>query len=155
MSIIEKAMERLKLREFVGVATADREGTPNSAPKLLLKTEGKAVYCVDYSFGKTAQNLEVNPKVSLSFIDLHSLFGYKLDGTVEIIEKGALFDECLKELRERQIELTAERLVDGMHAGKPHKEFEVEIPERFLVYKINIKEGSEISPRGEVKRENS
>ncbi|MGD0335993.1 MAG: pyridoxamine 5'-phosphate oxidase family protein [Candidatus Omnitrophota bacterium] len=155
MSIIVRALELLKTREFVGVATADKEGTPNSAPKLLLKADGRNAYFIDYSIGKTAANLKVNPKVSLSFIDINSLFGYKLDGKVEIIEKGRVYDECLKELREKEIELSVERLVKGVHSGKSHKEFEVEIPERFLVYKVKIEEGSEISPRGEIKRENS
>ena len=34
-------------------------------------------------------------------------------------------------------------------------DFESEIPERFLVYKVKIEEGCEISPRGEIEREGS
>ena len=89
----------------------------------------------------------------MSFIDINSLLGYVLNGTVEIIEKGKIYDECLKELREKEIELSVERVVKGVQDGKPHKEFELEIPERFLVYKVKIEEGAEISPRGEIKRE--
>ena len=155
MSIIEKAIERLKLREFVGVATANKEGTPNSAPKLILKTEGKTIYLIDYSIGKTAQNLKANPKVSLSFMDINTLVGYKLDGKAEIVDKGKIFDECLDELRARETDLTVERLVEGLHSGKAHKEFELELPEHFLIYKVKVEEGSEISPRGEIKQENN
>ena len=64
-----------------------------------------------------------------------------------------LHDECVEELREREIELSVERVVTGVHIGKPHKEFEVDIPERFLVYKIRIGECFEISPRGVVRQE--
>ena len=155
MSIIEKALGVLKTREFIAVATADKGGKPNCAPKLLLKTEGKIVYFVDYSIGKTAENLKVNSVVSLSFIDLNSLLGYILNGTVEIIEKGKIYDECLRELREKAIELSVERVIQGVHGGKSHKDFESEIPERFLIYKVKIEGGSEISPRGEIKREGS
>ena len=155
MSIIEKALGVLKTREFIAVATADKVGRPNCAPKFLLKIEGKIVYFVDYSIGKTAENLKVNSVASLSFIDLNSLFGYILSGTVEIIEKGKIYDECLKKLREKAIELSVERVIKGVHAGKSHKEFELEIPERFLVYKVKIEEGSEITPRGVIKLESS
>jgi nitroimidazol reductase NimA-like FMN-containing flavoprotein (pyridoxamine 5'-phosphate oxidase superfamily) len=155
MSVIEKALGVMKTREFVAVATAGKGGKPNSAPKLLLKTDGKMVYFIDYSIGKTAENLKANPEVSLSFIDINSLVGYRLNGKVEIIEKGKIYDGCLNELREKEIELSVERIVKGVHESKSHKEFELDIPERFLVYKVKIEEGCEISPHGEIKREGS
>ena len=155
MNIIEKALKIMKVREFVTLATADKAGKPNSAPKLLLKTDSGIIYFIDYSIGRTFENLKVNPEVSLSFIDINSLFGYRLNGKVEVIEKGKIYRECLKELREKEVELTAERVIQGVHSGKPHKDFELEIPERFLVYKVKIEEGSEITPRGEIKRESS
>lgn len=155
MKVIEKALLFLKAKEFVIVATANKVGKPNSAPKLLLKIDGRVVYFIDYSIGKTAENLRFNPEVSLSFIDVNSLFGYRLNGKVEIIEKGRIFDECLKELREKEIKLSVERIVKGVQNGKSHKEYELEIPEQFLVYKVKIAEGSEISPRGVIKRESS
>jgi hypothetical protein len=76
-----------------------------------------------------------------------------LNGKLEVIEKGKIYDECLKELREKEIELSVERIVKGVKDGKPHKEFELEISERFLVYVVKIEEGCEIGPRGEIKRE--
>ena len=137
------------------LATADKEGRPNSAPKLLLKIDGRLVYFIDYSIGKTVENLKVNPVVSMSFVEATSLLGYRLNGTVEIIDKGKVYDECLKELREKEIRLSAERIVKGVQASKPHKDFELGIPERFLVYKVKIKEGCEISPRGVIIQESS
>jgi predicted pyridoxine 5'-phosphate oxidase superfamily flavin-nucleotide-binding protein len=155
MSVIEKALKILKTREFVSMATAEKSGKPNSAPKLLLKIEGKIVYFIDYSIGKTAENLKANPEASLSFFDIDSLIGYRLNGKVSIIEKGVLYDECLKELAKKQVELSVERVVKAVHDGKAHKEFGLEVPERFLIYRIKIEEGCEVSPRGEIKRENS
>ncbi|MFA5260070.1 MAG: pyridoxamine 5'-phosphate oxidase family protein [Candidatus Omnitrophota bacterium] len=152
MSIIEEALGVLKTREFVAMATADKGGKPNCAPKLLLKIIDGVVYFIDYSMGKTAENLKANPAVSLSFIDINSLFGYVLNGTVDIIEQGLVYDQCLGELREKKIKLSVERIVQGIHDGKPHKAFELEFPERFLVYKVIIAEGAGISPRGEIKR---
>lgn len=153
MSIIEKAAGLLKEREFVDMATADKDGKPNSAPKLLLKTQGTALYFVDYSIGKTSENLKVNPLACLSFMDLESLSGYRLYGRVEIIEKGKLYEECLKELRQRKMQLSIERIIKGVHSSKAHDKFELEFPERFLVYKVMVDEASEITTRGEIKKE--
>jgi predicted pyridoxine 5'-phosphate oxidase superfamily flavin-nucleotide-binding protein len=153
MSVIEKALKILKAREFITMATADKKGKPNAAPKLLLKIDGRIVYFVDYSIGKTAENLKVNPEVSLSFIDIHSLLGYRLNGKVEVIEKGKVRDHYLKEVREKEIELSVERIVKGVREGKSHKAFELVSPEHFLIYKVRIGEGCEISPRGVIKRE--
>ncbi|MCX5700448.1 MAG: pyridoxamine 5'-phosphate oxidase family protein [Candidatus Omnitrophica bacterium] len=155
MREIEKALKVMKVKEFVQVATANKVGKPNSAPKLLLKIDGVIIYFIDYSIGKTAENLRVNPEVSLSFIDINSLFGYRLNGKVEIIEKGKIYDKCLKELREKEIGLSVERIVKGVQDGMAHKDFESEMPERFLIYKVKIEEGCEITPRGVIKRENS
>lgn len=155
MREIEKALKIMKVKEFVQVATANKVGKPNSAPKLLLKIDGGIIYFIDYSIGKTVENLRVNPEVSLSFIDINSLFGYRLNGKVEIIEKGKIYDKCLKELREKEIELSVERIVKGVQDGKPHKDFESESNKRFLIYKVEIEEGCEITPRGVIKRESS
>ncbi|MDP8213133.1 MAG: pyridoxamine 5'-phosphate oxidase family protein [Candidatus Zapsychrus exili] len=152
MSVIEKALELLKSREFVAVATADKGGKPNSAPKLLLKIDGGIVYFIDYGIGRTADNLKVNPEFSLSFIDVNSLFGYRLNGKVEIIEKGKIYDEGLKKLRGKETKLTVERIVEGVHVGKAHKDFELGFSNRLLIYKVKIEEGCEISPRGVIKR---
>ncbi|MBU1044601.1 MAG: pyridoxamine 5'-phosphate oxidase family protein [Candidatus Omnitrophica bacterium] len=155
MSVIEKAFAVLQRIEFVAMATSGKNGKPNSSSKLLLKIEGSTVYFIDYSIGRTAENLQVNPEVSLSFIDINSLLGFRLNGKVKIIGKGKTFDECRKDLQKKEIKLSAERIIRGIHEGKSYKEFELAIPERFLVYKVKVEEGCEISPRGEIKREDS
>ena len=153
MLIIDKALGVLKTKEFIAMATADKSGKPHSAPKFLLKIEGGIIYFIDYSIGKTAENLKVNPDVSLSFIDVNSLVGYILNGKVEIIEKGKTYSDCVKEMADKEIKLSVERVVKGVRDGQPYKEFELEIPERFLLYKVKIFECCEISPRGEIQRE--
>jgi uncharacterized pyridoxamine 5'-phosphate oxidase family protein len=155
MREIEKALKVVKVKEFVQVATSDKAGKPNSAPKLLLKIDGEIIYFIDYSIGRTFKNLKINPEVSLSFIDVNSLFGYRLNGKVEIIEEGKIYEECLKELREKELALSVDRVVKGVQDGEPHKDFELESPERFLVYKVKIEEGCEITPRGVIKRESN
>ena len=152
MNILEKALGVMEQREFIGLATANKKAVPNAAPKLLLKSTGKTIYFVDYSFGRTAENLRENPQVSFCLMDHNALIGYRLTGSVEIIEKGKIYEECLKELREKQISLSVERVLKAVQQNTVHKGFEVEIPERFLLYKVTVEEAVEITPRGEVKR---
>lgn len=148
-----KAIEFLKTREYVSVATADFEGNPNAAPKFLLKIDGDFIYLVDYIIGRTWENIKINPKASLSFMDPDSLRGYQLSGTVEIINKGKAYEQILKELTKKKLDFSIKRIIEGVYRGKRHENFEISLPERFVVFKVKIKEVVEISPYGELKRE--
>jgi predicted pyridoxine 5'-phosphate oxidase superfamily flavin-nucleotide-binding protein len=153
MNIVDKALKVINTKEFISMATADKEGTPNSAPKLLLKIDGHIAYFIDYTIGRTAQNLRSNPKISMSFIDLKTFSGYILHGRAEIIESGQIYEECLKDLQRREIQLSVERVIEAVRSDDARKVFELGIPEKFLVYKIEIKEAVEIATSGELKRE--
>ena len=72
----------LKGREYISVATADKDAKPNAAPKFLLKFEKPYLFLIDYSFATTTENLRVNPRAALSFMDLENLEGYRLYGSV-------------------------------------------------------------------------
>ena len=153
--LIKKINELLKDREFVSVATCDFKGKPNAVPKFLLKVEAEYIYLVDYTIGKTWENLKENPQVSLSLMDTGSLTGYRINGSVEIIEAGPLYKKALEELREKEVSLSAERVIEGLARGKAHKEFEVEIPDRFVVFKIKVLDVIAVSHRGQIFRSGS
>ena len=143
----------LRNREFVSVATCDFNGHPNAAPKLFLKSEHNFIYLIDYTIGRTWENLKVNPKISLSFMDMDSLWGYQINGAAQIIERGHEYENILKELEQREIDLATKRIIEGVTSGKSHKSFEVAIPKKFIVFKARIEEIVEIGPRGELKRQ--
>jgi len=151
--IPRKVINLLQNREFISVATCDPSGRPNAAPKMVLKAEGNCVYLVDYTIGTTFRNLRVNPRASISFMDLETLFGYQLNGQVTIIEKGAQYDAMLKELLLREIDLSIKRIVEGVRKEKAHKTFELEITENLIIFKIDMEEFVEIGPHGGLKRE--
>ncbi len=148
-----KIAQFLKNREFISVATCDFKGRPNAAPKFLLKLEDNFIYLVDYTISRTWENLKVNPQASLSFIDPDTLVGYQINGSVKIIDKGPEYDKILIELREREIDLSTKRIVEGIYRGKGHESFEVTLPERFVVFKIKVEEVVEIGHRGDLKIE--
>lgn len=152
--LTSKIKEFLKDREFISVATCDYSGRPNAAPKFLLKVEHNCVYLVDYSLSRTWENLKINPAASLSFMDTDSLNGYQINGPVEIIDKGPLCEKLLEELREKGISLSVKRIIEGVQRERSHGSFEAEIPERFAIFKVTMKEITEIGSRGEIKKEN-
>ena len=143
----------LKGRTFLSVATADKTGRPNAAPKFLLKFEKPYVYLIDFSFATTTKNLKDNPQTSLSFMDMDNLEGYRLYGSVELIEKGPAFRQLSKEFERRTIQLSAERVIEGSRTGKKYGHYELEMPNKFVVIKVKLEEMTKIGTRGNFYRE--
>lgn len=151
--IKERAIELLKQREFVSLGTADKKGIPNAAPKLLLKINEDFVYLIDYTMARTVDNLKENPIASLSFMDIDDLVGYRLGGSVRLIEKGKEFNRILEELSNKLIALSAKRVIEASRTGKKNQHYELEISKKFVVLKIKIEEIVKIGSQGDLWRE--
>lgn len=150
----KKIVDLLKSRGFVSVATCNLEARPNAAPKFILKLENNFIYLVDYSIGRTSQNLAVNPRVSISLMDNDTLMGYQLNGPVEVISKGQEYDALVKDLSQKELELSTLRIIEGVTKGKPHEGFELGLSEKFIIFKVRVEEIVEIASSGSLKREN-
>ncbi len=143
----------LKTRVFVSVATCDLQGHPSAAPKLILRIEGNFIYLVDYALSKTYDNLKCNPRISLSFSNSDNLKGYQVNGSVELIEAGRVYEEFSVELNQKEVSLSTDRIIKGINTGKHHENFEVAVPKRFVIFKVKIEEVVEILYGGGLKRE--
>ncbi len=150
MIIPEKISTLLKTRYYISIATADKKCEPHAAPKILFKIEGEDFYLADHAIARTVDNLRVNPRASLSFMDIENLEGYRLSGAVELIEKGPAFEKFLKEFEKKLIQISADRVIEGMKTGKRHKHFELEIPNRVIFIKIKIEEIVRIGSQGDL-----
>jgi predicted pyridoxine 5'-phosphate oxidase superfamily flavin-nucleotide-binding protein len=150
--LTKEQVELLNKREFVSLATCNFSGRPNAAPKFLLKADEEHVYIVDYTISTTYQNLKLNPRVSISFIDARTLTGYQLNGAVAIIEKGPVFDQMHKDLIDKEIRLTAQHLIEDVRGGQKHDAYEVEITEKVVIFEVKVDEIVEIGTKGELKR---
>jgi predicted pyridoxine 5'-phosphate oxidase superfamily flavin-nucleotide-binding protein len=148
----EKAMDLIRKREFISIATSDLDNTPSAAPKFVLKVDHHCIYLIDYILGRTYKNLTVNPKASLSLFDPETLKGYQLNGTVEMIDKGPVFKKIFKEMNARKISLTAKHIIEEIRGGAKQESFEMIIPEKFIILKVFIKDIAEINPTGELAR---
>ena len=153
--ITENVKEFLENQEFINIATSDFTGCPNVAPKFLLKIEDDYIYLVDYVMGRTYRNIEINPKVSISTVNVDTLTGYQINGKAQIIEQGAAYENFIEEFRKRQIQFSVMRIIAGVQKEAKHKTFETNLPERIAVFKIKVEEVVEIVPTGELKRKRS
>lgn len=152
--MINKSLQGLiESREFISLASCDLEGRPNAAPKFLLKVAGNCLYLVDYIIGRTFSNLQLNPRASLSFIDSNTLIGYQINGRVEIIDSGAEYEGIIKEVHNKQLDLSIARVIEGVTKGTAHKSFEVAVPDQFVIFKVKMEEVVEMRPSGILKRE--
>ena len=143
----------IESRGFISVASCDLEARPNAAPKFLLKVESSFIYLVDYIVGRTFNNLKVNPRVSLSFFDNNTLVGYQINGKVQIIDSGSEYLAALEDLQRKEIDLSATRIIEGVHKGQAHKAFEVAASKQFIVLKIKVEEIVQMHPSGSLQRE--
>jgi len=155
MLIPEKIASLLKSRHFLSIATADKQGEPHAAPKILFKIEDEYFYLADHAIARTVDNLHKNPRASLSFMDLENLEGYRLSGSVELIEKGPVFKKLLKEFEKKLISISADRVIEGMKTGKRHKHFELEITHKVIFIKIKVEEIVRIGSQGDLFDEKS
>lgn len=151
--LTKKISELLRLREFVSVATADTSCRPNAAPKFILKVENNFIYLVDYTLGRTWENLKVNPRISISFVDTESLSGFQINGSAQIIDQGSEYEKIAEELRAKEVDLSTRRIIEGVTREKKHQNFELAIRDKFVFLKIRIEETVEIGTTGEIKRE--
>jgi hypothetical protein len=146
----EDILWSLRKTKFINVATVGVNKIPCAAPKFVLKVEDDFIYLVDYTLGTTYQNLSAYPRISLSFMIDKDLKGYQINGTVKVIEKGTEYDKLLSELREKKIKLTVERLIEGVHRGKAHTDYEIGFSKRIVVFKVRIKEIIKLCPEGKL-----
>lgn len=142
----------LKNKEFVSVGTCDFDGRANVAPKFLLKIENDHIYLADYVIGRTWKNLKVNPKASLSTVNMDILTGYQINGPVEIIDKGSEYKLLMEEFREKRIQLSVARIIEGVRTKEKHRTFQTAFSEKVVIFKIRVEEIVEIVPSGELKR---
>ncbi len=152
-TITDKIIELLEKREFVSVATATPDGQPNTAPKFFFRAKGDFIYLLDYVVGKTVMNLEENPKVSVSFMDLDSLEAYRLNGTAKMIEEGRILKKVLREWDKKLIKMATARVVKAVQTGKKSGHYELEIGVKFIALKIKIENVVKIDRSGDIWKE--
>jgi hypothetical protein len=77
------------------LATVDADGAPNVSPKEVFCAHGsQRVLIANIASPTSVRNIEAEPRVCVSFVDVFVQKGYKLKGTAEIVRpKDARYSE--------------------------------------------------------------
>ena len=133
---------RLKM---LNVATCDLAGKPNAVSKMIVDVIApNHVYYLDYPFTHTYANLQVNPQISISFMDDTSFTGYRLTGRARILKSGADFKNAKKQWAKRLIRYEADRMIQRITGHASTREAENALPENFFIVKVTATEGAVI-----------
>jgi predicted pyridoxine 5'-phosphate oxidase superfamily flavin-nucleotide-binding protein len=106
-----------ELKEFIAgktawVATADKNGTPNLAPKGSLQVvDDQTLVFADIFSLKTRSALEQNPKAAVAVIDAKKPEGYQFKGDVELLDSGPLYDQVKENLQKAAPKLPVPKYV--------------------------------------------
>lgn len=78
------------------LATSSKAGNPNVVPMLFVRTiDEETLLIVNNFHNKTIRNIEENPRVALTVLDLDEYDGYQFKGTVEVHDKGEIFEDAV------------------------------------------------------------
>lgn len=81
------------------VATADVDGQPNVSPKEVFAALGDAIYVAHIASPKTIRNIEVNPRVMVSVVDVFAQRGWQFTGQATLVwPESAAFSAMVEPL---------------------------------------------------------
>ncbi len=150
--ITEEMQKFLLNKEFVSVGTSNLSGRPNSAPKFVIKVDKDFIYLGDYVLGTTFRNLKVNPRASISTIDMKTLHGWQINGAVAIITKGPQYKKLLKTMIEQEVRHSARRVIEDVQGIQKCDNYEVTFPEKVVIFKIKCESITKIGSTGKLHR---
>ena len=151
--ITEKLKRFLLTKEFVSAGTSDLSSQPNAVPKYIIKIDSRFIYLADYVIGKTFQNLKVNPKISLSTIDMKTLEGWRINGIVRIMTRGAQYKRLSKTMIELEVHNTARRIMEDVRGIQKHNVYEVSFPKKVVILKVKCEKITKIGITGKLQSE--
>ncbi len=139
-----ESKDRLKV---ISVASCDKQGRPNSAPKMLVDVEPpNQLYFLDFKHTRSYANIQENPELSVSFMDDAAFTGYRLNGPAKILASGPEFEEVKERWEKRLISYEADRIIQRVRGLYSTKESENSLPKNFVIVKISAAEGSVVKP---------
>ncbi|MDR1546214.1 MAG: pyridoxamine 5'-phosphate oxidase family protein [Deltaproteobacteria bacterium] len=98
MGILTKEMKDFLVGKVAWVATADKSGVPNLAPKgTLAAVDDQTLVFADLFSLKTRAAMEQNPQVAVAVADGPK--GYQFKGRCELLTSGPLYEETAAEVK--------------------------------------------------------
>jgi uncharacterized protein len=106
MAKIPKEMQEFVKGKMAWVATASPDGVPNTTPKGTVQVlDDEHIIFADLFSLKTRDNLQKNPKVAVTVIDMEKKKGYQFKGSAQLVDSGPVFDQVVEKLKKAPMQL--------------------------------------------------
>ncbi len=106
MAAIPKEVQEFVKNKMAWVATASPDGVPNSTPKGTVQViDDEHIVFADLFSLKTRDNLQKNPKVAVTVVDLEKYRGYQFKGSAQLVDSGPMFDQMVEQLKKAPMQL--------------------------------------------------
>ncbi|MDR2442730.1 MAG: pyridoxamine 5'-phosphate oxidase family protein [Deltaproteobacteria bacterium] len=100
MTVIPKEIQDFLRGKVAWVATCDKNGVPNVAPKGTLSCiDDQTLVFADIFSLKTRTALEENPIVAVAVIDPSGPKGYQIKGKSELLTSGPIYDSVTEKVK--------------------------------------------------------
>ena len=106
MAKIPKELQEFMKGKMAWVATASPDGVPNTTPKGTVQViDDEHIIFADLFSLKTRDNLQKNPKVAVTVVDLEKYKGYQFKGSAQLVDSGPMFDQMVEQLKKAPMQL--------------------------------------------------
>ena len=106
MAKIPQEMQEFMKGKMAWVATASPDGVPNTTPKGTVQVlDDEHIIFADLFSLKTRDNLQKNPKVAVTVIDMETKKGYQFKGSTKLVDSGPVFDQVVEKLKKAPMQL--------------------------------------------------
>ena len=100
MAKIPKEVQEFVKNKMAWVATASPDGVPNTTPKGTVQIiDDEHIVFADLFSLKTRDNLQKNPKVAVTVVDMEKYKGYQFKGSAQLVDSGPMFDQMVEQLK--------------------------------------------------------
>ncbi|MCM8789468.1 MAG: pyridoxamine 5'-phosphate oxidase family protein [Candidatus Omnitrophica bacterium] len=136
-------------QDCVIVSTIDKNGFTHTSCKGLVKLEDRGrLYLLDLYKGRTYENLQRDPHLSITAIDEHKFIGYCLKGEARLIHKNELTQEIHRAWEGKIISRLTNRLLKNMLGEKAHRAHpEALLPNPEYLIVVDVEEIVDLTPR--------
>jgi predicted pyridoxine 5'-phosphate oxidase superfamily flavin-nucleotide-binding protein len=148
MKLSAEIVRFLQNQGFLIVSTIDKSGYPHSSCKGMvdIKPDGR-IYILDVYRGKTYQNLQANPLISITAIDEHKFAGYCLKGRAQIVLAADAEPGIIKAWENRVTGRLTQRLIKNLKEEKGHRTHpEAMLPQPKYLIVMDVEEVVDLTP---------
>ncbi len=138
----------LHSQPFIVVSSIGPDGLPHNSCKGLVEIgPDGAIYLLDLYKGKTHDNLEKNPSVSICAVDEHRFRGYCLKGKARLVKEGQLAEAIILAWEKKLAARITHRLIKNLKGEPGHVSHpEARFPEPKYLIAVTVSEVVDLTP---------